>query len=117
MRDRVHACTGASPWPRNLTASSSSAQITTRVLVLPKSSPTASLALLLTLLLSYRSDRSVNAQIQRLCIRPLRLDLAVIHEEILQPICVVLISEHEVDHVILHMFRHDQVVRVRDVYL
>src|ERR1700761_1650674 len=91
--------------------------MTTRVLILPKSNPTASLALLLTLLFSYRRNRSVDPQIERLRIRALRLDLAVIAKEILQPVCVVLVAEHEVDHVVVDMFRHDQVVRVGDVYL
>src|SRR4051794_6094073 len=93
-------------------ACSSSAQITTRVLVLPKSSPTANFALLATAIASYGCNDPINAEIKRLRGGPFFSNFVIAVQKTLQTLSVVVVPQHEVQHRTTDVFRHDEIVRV-----
>src|SRR5438270_13799725 len=76
-RPRLQAWQGACPNPRNLRLSFSRAQITTRVLVLPRTTPTASFDLLAMPVVSRGRDDSIHAYVEPGSVRPFRFDVAV----------------------------------------
>src|ERR1035441_623914 len=116
-RLRFHACTGASPYPRNLSESSWSEQITTRVVVLPRSSPTAYFVLLLaTLFTSHRRNHAIDTQVERARFGSLRFDLAKVSDEVLKPLRIVLVPKHQVHNAVLRVLGDDQVIGIVHVY-
>src|SRR5207248_4777854 len=102
-----------SPNPRNLIPSSSTAHMSTRVFVLPRSSPTANFVLFPTRILSYRRDQAVNTQIERPCIRALLPDLVVICQEIPQPLGIIFVTKHKVHDTLIYVLGDNQIVRIR----